>query len=91
MRVLRAPLLGWIVTVLCGPSLLYAQPTDRVTQAVDTTKVRALVDHVPAWANPNNSLGALPGNQKLDPMTLILSRSPEQEQELSALMSTTTG
>ena len=87
MRVVLAPLLGSIVTVFFAPSLLYAQLTDRVTQAVDTTKVRALPDHVPAWANPNNSLGPLPGKLMLDQMTLVLSHSPEQEQELTALMS----
>jgi Pro-kumamolisin, activation domain len=84
MRVVLAPL---IVTVFFAPPLLSAQPADRVTQAVDTTRVRALADHVPAWANPNNTLGPLPANLMLDQMTLVLSRSPEQEQELAALMS----
>jgi hypothetical protein len=87
IRVVIAPLLGSIITVFFAPALLYAQPTDRVTQAVDTTKVRALPDHVPAWANANNTLGPLPANLMLDQMTLVLSRSPEQEQELAALMS----
>jgi subtilase family serine protease len=87
MRLVLAPLLGSIATVFFTPPLLYAQPTDRVTQAVDTTKVRALPDHVPAWANPNNILGPLPADLMLDQMTLVLSRSPEQERELAALMS----
>jgi Pro-kumamolisin, activation domain/Subtilase family len=87
MRAVLAPLLGSVVTVCLAPSLLFAQPADRVTQAVDTTKVRALPDHVPAWANSNNNVGPLPANLMLDPMTLVLSRSPEQEQELAALMS----
>ncbi len=87
MRVARVALLGSMVTIFCLPALLYAQTTDRVTQAVDPAKVRVLPNHVPAWANTNNTLGPLPENQMLDQMTLVLSRSPEQEQELAAFMS----
>jgi Pro-kumamolisin, activation domain len=87
LPVVLAPLLGSMVTLFFAPALLYAQPTDRVTQAVDTTKVRALANHVPSWANANNIVGALPADLKLDQMTLVLSRSLEQEQELAALMS----
>ncbi len=64
-----------------------AQAADRVTQPVDSAKVRALPNHLPAWANPNNFVGPVPSNSMLDQLTIVLSRSPQQEQELAALLS----
>jgi subtilase family serine protease len=66
---------------------IYAEPADRVTQTVDATKVRALPNHVPAWANANTLIGPVPSTSMLDQLTLVLSRSPQQEQELAALLS----
>jgi subtilase family serine protease len=87
VRVVLALLLGSVLTLLFAAAPLYAQPADRVTLPVDRTKTRALSNHVPAWANETNVISPLPANLMLDQMTLILSRSPEQEQELGQLLS----
>jgi subtilase family serine protease len=64
---------------LAGPALS-AQAANRITQAVDTSRAQALPNHHPLWANPANSTGLAPANLPLDQLTLVLSRSPQQEQ-----------
>jgi len=41
-----------------------------------------LPDHVPAWANPANSLGVLPQDQLLNEMTIVLARDPDRQAAL---------
>ena len=81
-----APLLALFLTVFFAAIPIYAETADRVTQAVDTTKLQVLPNHVPAWANARNLVSAVPANSMLNEMTIVLSRSPEQEQELEALL-----
>ncbi len=78
-------IVGLFLTACFAAVPIHAEPADRVTQAVDATKVRVLPNHVPAWANANNLVGPVPANSMLDQMTIVLARSPEQEQELAAL------
>jgi hypothetical protein len=71
---------------LAGPALS-AQTANRIAQAVDTSKVQALPNHHPQWANSGNSAGLVPADQLLDHMTLLLARSPQQEQAFEQLLS----
>ena len=80
-----ASLLVLLSTAFFAAAQSYGEAADRVTQPIDTTQVRALPNHVPAWANANNLVSPIPSNSTLDQMTIVLSRSPEQEQELAAL------
>jgi subtilase family serine protease len=82
-----AALVVLFLTVFFAATPIYAEAADRVTQPVDTTKLRALPNHVPAWANARNMVSAVPANSTLAQMTIVLSRSPEQERELEALLS----
>ncbi len=66
---------------------LHAQIADRITQSIDTTKIQLLAEHHPSWANPANAFNLVPANQTLEPLTLVLSRSPLQEQQLQQLLS----
>ena len=79
-----------IPAMLCGllasGVALHAQATNRITQAVDTSKVRVLPNHLPQWANSANSAGLVPADVQLDQMTLLLSRSPQQEQAFDKLL-----
>src|ERR1700749_4805086 len=61
---------------------LRAQAPDRIHEAVDPGRMASLANHPPLWANTNNDLGALPANEPMSPMTLVLSRGPAQEQAL---------
>ena len=63
-----------------------AQTPNQITQEVDATQVRALPNHHPQWANPANDLGAVPPQQMLDRMTMVLLRSPQQEAALEKLI-----
>ena len=75
----RLPMLFLLAAMVFAGMALPAQTPLRITRGVDATQVRALPDHHPSWANPANSKGLLPANQMLNPMTLVLARSPERE------------
>ena len=65
---------------------LPAQTSPRITQYVDATQLQALPNHRPAWANSSNHLGAVPADQTLDHLTMVLQRSPEQESAFQTLL-----
>jgi pseudomonalisin len=74
-----------VVAIFVGP-LLCAQTANQVTQDVDARKVRALPNHHPSWANPNNAAGSIPANLMLDQMTMVLSRSSSQQLALESFL-----
>jgi len=61
----------------CG--ILAAQTPNRISQGAEFFRVQPIPDHHPQWANPENDAGALPADQPLDDLTLVLARSPRQE------------
>ncbi|HEY2467005.1 MAG TPA: protease pro-enzyme activation domain-containing protein [Terracidiphilus sp.] len=56
-----------------------AQVPDRLTQPVDPADVQVMRNHLPGWASPTNQVGLVPGNQALDHLTILLSRSQQQQ------------
>jgi subtilase family serine protease len=52
----------------------------------DGQAYRELPNHVPSWANPESSLGALPAEQAMDEMTVVLERHPDREQAFEKLL-----
>ena len=72
-----SPILVFVAAL--GVVSLRAQSANQVTQAVDATKVRALPNHHPSWANPDNAAGSIPLNQTMGQMTVVLSRSANQQ------------
>src|SRR4051794_27767884 len=62
---------------------LYAQPTDRIAERIDPTQTRMLPNHHPQWANARNSVGLAASDLVL---TMVLSRSPEQEAAFERLL-----
>jgi subtilase family serine protease len=77
-RLLAIPVL--LLAVVFAGVGLGAQTVNQVTRAVDTSQVRALPNHLPLWAKPANNAGLVPADQALDQMTIVLARSPQQEQ-----------
>lgn len=69
-------LLGILLAVKGVP----AQPPDRITQAIDPSQTQFLPNHHPSWANAANSMGAAPADLALNQLTMVLARSPQQEQ-----------
>jgi hypothetical protein len=66
--------------LLAAASLVQAaQPANQITASVDLAQVRALPNHHPLWANAANDAGLMPADLPLENMTLVLSRSPQQE------------
>ncbi len=82
----QGTVLTLLLTICFVTATLHAETADRVTQAVDAARTQLLPYHHPAWANPGNSMGLVPANQALDQMTMVLARSPEQEQALRQLL-----
>jgi subtilase family serine protease len=64
----------------------HTQAANRITQAIDPANVQMLANHHPLWAIPANDAGALPANQPIKNVTLVLARSAEQEQALDQLL-----
>jgi subtilase family serine protease len=65
--------------LIFAPSMLYAESANLQIQDADSSQVRTLPNHHPLWANNSNDLGELPPDQDLERMTLVLSRSSDQE------------
>ncbi len=85
MRLLASSALLLTAALFASP-VLYAQNPNRVTQRVDVAQVRALPNHVPAWANPANAVSLVPQDLVLDQMTIVLSRSPQQQLAFEAFL-----
>jgi len=75
-----------LAAVSLAGSGVRAQTADRVTIAVDPTQVQVLPNHHPVWATSSNDLGAVPEDQPIQNLTLVLARSPEQEQAFEQLL-----
>jgi subtilase family serine protease len=65
---------------------LHAQTANLITQEVDASKVRALPNHLPPWANARNHVGLASADLTMEPMTMVLARSPQQEQAFESLL-----
>ena len=78
----RAPysrnLASLVALALCASPLL-AGPANQLSQQIDLARVQPLPNHHPAWANAANDSGPVPANQSISQLTLVLSRSSEQE------------
>ncbi|MGD0098540.1 MAG: protease pro-enzyme activation domain-containing protein [Terracidiphilus sp.] len=80
-RLHRMPMLS-VLTILVVTTIgagLHAQTADQITQAVDPSRIQALPNHHPQWANAANDAGALPADRVLDQLTVVLARSPQQQ------------
>jgi subtilase family serine protease len=63
-----------------------AQSRSQIGQSVDPAQVAILRDHHPLWANDGNDQGALPADQQVGPLTLVLERPAAQEQAFEQLI-----
>ncbi len=78
-----------VVTIsfsIFGAGALYGQASDRITTEVNSAELVTLPNHHPQWASKENAAGPLPSGLTLDGLTLVLSRSPEQEEKLQAFL-----
>lgn len=76
LRAFWAPILAFS----CCFSAANGQVRDQIVAPIDTLRTQALTNHHPLWANPKNDAGAAPADLELNQLTLVLARSPEQEQ-----------
>ena len=58
----------------------------RITKVVDPARIQALPNHHPLWASEATDAGLLPLEQALNQFTMVLARSPQQEQALGQLI-----
>ena len=71
-----------IAFAISGGNALYGQASDRIVEDVNAAELAALPNHHPLWANKENAAGLLPSGMSLEGLTLVLSRSPQQEENL---------
>lgn len=72
--------LGFFLAIFLVAAAVSAQGSDRVMRPVDPVQTQPLVNHHPLWAVAANDEGTAPADLKLDQLTLVLARSPQQEQ-----------
>lgn len=82
----RTVIPAMIAALFLSASALLAQTAPRITQPVDATQLMVLHNHLPAWANSGNHTGLVPSGQRLDHLTMVLQRSPEQEAAFETLL-----
>ncbi len=75
-----------LFAILSIPPRGWSQTANRVVREVDSSQVQALPNHLPAWANTANHAGLVPSSQVLNQMTMVLARSPQQEQAFESFL-----
>ncbi len=75
-----------IAFAISGDAALYGQAINRITGDVNAAELVTLPNHHPQWANKENAAGLLPSGTSLQGLTLVLSRSPEQEEKLQEFL-----
>lgn len=73
------------LAILAGAAL-YAQAGNPVTQEAKNARVRTLANHHPLWANAAHDAGPLPPDKMLDQLTVVLSRSTEQQSAFESFL-----
>lgn len=74
------------LALLAAALPLAAQVPNRITAAIDPAQTHTLLHHRPAWASAANDRGPVAPSLKLDSMTLVLARSPQQQAALTQLL-----
>lgn len=76
----------FFVTTVVASSGLYGQSVNRISGDINPAEMVALPNHHPQWAKQENSTGVLPAALPLEQLTLVLSRSPQQEEALKMFL-----
>jgi len=81
----RFHLQGWPVALAACviAASVHAQPVGR---SVDNAEFRALPNHVPSWAVPEHIVAAVPAEERLQSLTLVLARHADRQQAFEALL-----
>jgi subtilase family serine protease len=69
-----------LLSITCISAVSHAQTANLVRTPVNPANRVALTGHHPTWANPQNDVGAVPAGLPMESLTLVLARSPQQEQ-----------
>lgn len=76
----------FFVTTVVASTGLYGQTVNRISGDSNAAEMVALPNQHPQWAKQENSTGVLPAALPLEQLTLVLSRSPQQEEALKMLL-----
>ena len=74
------------LAVLASTAALAQTPQPRITRAIENASRVALPGTLSPRALPANDIGAVPASTKLQGITLVFSRTPEQQAALDALV-----
>lgn len=88
--------LGTVCRAFCAQKLILAlvaatfaagtAGAQAIGRSADSAEFRAIPNHVPSWAKPENFAAAVPDGQKMESMTLVLARHTDREQAFEALL-----
>ena len=84
ISLLAGPLL--LAAAFAGGPAISAQALNQISQNVDVSRVQALPEHHPLWANAANSTGLAPAELPLNQLTLVLARTPQKQQEFEQFL-----
>jgi Pro-kumamolisin, activation domain len=86
-RRLRRPFVSILfATAVFASPKLYGQVVDRITEGINPAKLVTVTNHHPQWANKENDTGLMAADLPLEQLTLVLSRSPQQEEALQTFL-----
>jgi hypothetical protein len=86
MRRLTTHLLFLLGFTFFTTYLTFGQQVDQIRTAVDPARLVVLSNHHPQWASKANDQGPLPPDAAVDHLTLVLSRTAQQEEALSSFL-----
>jgi len=72
--------------LLCGLALTVSGRSTKAQAAAGGEEFRPLPNHVPSWANARNLIAAIPAEQPMEPMTLVLARHSDKERAFEKLL-----
>ncbi len=86
-RRLRRPFVSilFAIAVFTSPKL-YGQAVVRITEGINPAKLVTVTNHHPQWANKENDTGLMAPDLPLEQLTLVLTRSPQQEVALQTFL-----
>ena len=77
---------SWAAGVLLALALLWSGAAATAQPDLSSAGSRAIPDHVPAWASDDNRIDAVPAEEMLHGMTLVLARHADRQRAFEKLL-----
>jgi subtilase family serine protease len=85
-RCLFAGVIFFLLSHLSATGFAQMPPSDLVRSAVNPKNQVLLKGHHPAWASPQNDVGAVPASLAIEHLTMVLNRPAQRQQAFEQLL-----